>query len=270
MSKPPILVLAPPASGKTTALRYLKPELAKRTLYVNCDDKSLPWVGKTDIKLYDAGCPTLIPNILDSAGKSGKFDLIVIDTITLAMQEYARKFLNTTAPKYSTDASGNVISNPDYIALDRTGSKIDGMSGWGRYGTLVCDIIAAAKKTGVQVVIFGHLSSVADDSGNYKFRCPLQGAIGKQGIEGLFDVVMHAQQMKLKDLSKEGQDHQWLGTTESRKGTEARYVYQVDHTKNTAGTHDIRSPDGLWPEDVQFIDNNLQMVFDRFEEVYGE
>lgn len=129
MSKPPILVLAPPASGKTSALRYLKPELAKRTLYVNCDDKSLPWVGKTDIQLYDAGCPTRIPSILEGAGKSGKFDLIVIDTLTLAMQEYTRRFLNTTAPKYATDAQGTVISIPDYISLDRTGTKVDGMSG---------------------------------------------------------------------------------------------------------------------------------------------
>lgn len=272
-SKPPILLLSQPAGGKTSGLRNIKPELASRTLLINADNKALPWVGKSAFQHFSAKCPTLLPSIIRQAGASGKFDLIVVDTITVAMSEYTRRFINTTMPKYVKDKDGNVISDTNYVAVsEKNGGIVDSMSGWGRYATLVSDIVAEATAANAQVVVMGHLNARPDEGGDIVYKCPLQGQVGKQGLEGLFSIVMHAMTMPLDKLLGEdlNQHHDYLGTDESIEFTGERYVYQVAHTKDTIHTHALRTIDGLWPKGVRFIDNDLQMVFDRFKEVYGE
>ena len=77
-ASPPILLLSQPAGGKTSGLRNIRPDLGARTLLINCDNKPLPWIGDTNFTEYSAKCPTLIPSIIRQAGKSGKFDLIVL------------------------------------------------------------------------------------------------------------------------------------------------------------------------------------------------
>lgn len=276
-TKPPILLLSQPAGGKTSGLRHLRPELGKRTLIINADSKAMPWVDapgeKNEFTFFEAKCPTLLPSIIKQAVASSKFDLIVVDTITVAMTEYTRRFINTTMPKYVKDDQGAIISDTNYIAVsEKHGGKVDGMGGWGRYGALVSDIVAESTKgmeAGVQMVIMGHLNCKEDENNEFVYKCPLQGQVGKQGLEGLFSIVMHAMSKPLDKLQGElAQDHQWLGTEESIEFTGERFVYQVAHTQDTIHSHALRTIDGLWPKGVRFIDNNLQMVFDRFEEVY--
>jgi hypothetical protein len=265
---PPILLLSPPACGKTYSLKDISPELAKRTLHINCDDKPLPWVGKSTFTAYQAQCPTLIPDIIKQGDDSGQFDLIVVDTLTIAMGEYARKFINTATPKYAMNGA-DCVTNMNYVSVTKQGA-VDGMGAWGRYGTLVSDIVAAANASNAQVVIMGHLSCTEDEGGDLTWKCPLQGAVGRAGIEGLFSIVMHAKKMKLDKLVGEyEQDHKYLGTEESEDFTNSRYVFQVAHTKDTVHSHALRTIAGLWPKGVRFIDNDLQMVFDRFAEVWA-
>ena len=272
-NKPPILLLSQPAGGKTSGLRNIKPELAARTLLINADNKALPWIGNTSFQHFSAKCPTLLPSIIRQAGASGKFDLIVVDTITVAMNEYSRRFIQSTMPKYVKDENGNIVSDLNYICVsEKNGGVVDSMAGWGRYGTLVSDIVAEATAANAQVVVMGHLNARPDEGGDIVYKCPLQGQVGKQGLEGLFSIVMHAMTMPLDKLLGEelNQHHDYLGTEESIEFTGERYVYQVAHTKDTIHTHALRTIDGLWPKGVRFIDNDLQMVFDRFKEVYGE
>lgn len=270
-SRPPSLLLSPPSGGKTSGMRTIKPELAARTLHINCDNKALPWIDPAGPKFqhFTAKCPTLIPSIIKQAAATGKFDLIIVDTITIAMGEFTRRFINSTTPKVVTNDDGTVISDMNYVATTKTG-QVDSMGGWGRYGTLVLDIIAECTAADAQVVVMGHLDDKPDEAGNYTFKCPLQGAVGKSGLEGLFSIVMHAKPMKLSKLQGDyAQDHEYLGTEESIEFTGERYVYQVAHTKDTINTHALRTIDGLWPKGVRFVDNDLQMIFDRFETVYG-
>lgn len=268
--KPPILLLSQPGGGKTSGLRHLKPELAKRTLHINCDDKALPWVGDCRFNNFSAKCPTLIPGIITAADKSGKFDLIIVDTITVAMSEFARRFINSTLPKYVTNDNGEMLTDLNYVSIsEKKAGAIDGQGGWGRYASLISDIVAAGNKAKAQIVVMGHLMLKEDENDEFIYKCPLQGQVGKQGLEGLFSIVMHSSTQPLKKLQGEyAQDHQWLGTEESIEFTGERYVYQVAHTKDTIHTHALRTIDNLWPKGVRFIDNDLQMVFDRFEEVY--
>lgn len=270
-NRPPILLLSRPAGGKTSGLRNIKPDLAKRTLYVNCDAKALPWVGNAAFTMFHAQCPTQLPSIIRQARNSGNFDLIVLDTITIAMSEFTRRFINTTMPKWATDANGNIVSDSNYVAVsEKNGGKIDSMGGWGRYAALVSDIVAEANLSDAQVVIMGHLDIRQDEAGDFLFKCPLQGQVGKQGLEGLFSIVMHAGSVKLDHLANDyGQDHQWLSMEESIEFTGEQFTYQVAHTKETVSTHVLRTIDGLWPKGVRFINNDLQMVMDRFDEVYG-
>ena len=192
-SKPPILLLSQPAGGKTSGLRGVNDELAKRTLLINCDNKALPWVGGTRFSHYAAECPTQLPNIIRQAAASGKFDLIVVDTITVAMSEYTRRFINTTMPKYVYKDDGTLVSNMNYISVsEKNGGKVDSMGGWGRYAALVSDIVSEAAASEAQVVIMGHLNCKEDESGDFVYKCPLQGQVGKQGLEGLFSIVMHS------------------------------------------------------------------------------
>jgi len=270
-NKPPILLLSQPGGGKTSGLRNIRPDLAKRTLLINCDNKALPWIGQADFQIYHAKCPTVIPAVIKSAAKSGKFDLIVVDTITVAMSEFTRRFINTTMPKYVMDDQGAIISDKNYISIsERNAGVVDSMGGWGRYATLVSDIVAESAAADAQVVVMGHLNAKPDEAGDFIYKCPLQGQVGKQGLEGLFSIVMHAMTMSLKDLQgQHNQHHEFLGTEESIEFTGERYVYQVAHTKDTIHTHALRTITNLWPAGVRFIDNDLQMVFDRFATVYG-
>lgn len=269
--KPPILLLSQPAGGKTSGLKDIRPELAARTLHINADNKALPWIGNNSFQQYHAKCPTLIPSIIKQAGASGQFGLIVLDTITVAMSEYTRRYINTTMPKYVTNSENKIITDMNYVAIsEKNGGVVDSMGGWGRYATLVSDIVAAAAACDAQVVVMGHLNCRPDEAGDFVYKCPLQGQVGKQGLEGLFSIVMHAMSMPLKALQEDyEQNHQWLGTEESIEFTGERFVYQVAHTKDTIHSHALRTIEGLWPKGVRFVDNNLQMIFDRFDEVYG-
>jgi len=269
-TRPPILLLSQPGGGKSSSLRNINPELAKRTIHINADNKPLPWIGDTGFTNFHAQCPTLLPSIIRQAAASGSFDLIVLDTLTVAMSEFTRRFINTSKPKYVMNAAGEVISDTNYISVTKAG-EVDGMGGWGRYATLVSDIVAEATAANAQVVIMGHLNCKQDEAGDFIYKCPLQGQVGKQGLEGLFSIVMHSMSMSLKKLEGEyAQDHEFLGTEESMEFTGERFVFQVAHTKDTIHTHALRTIADLWPAGVRFIDNDLQKVFDRFTTVYGD
>lgn len=269
-NKPPILLLSPPNQGKSTGLKFINEELAKRTLYINCDKKALPWIGNKHFVQRTAACPTHIPALLKKANESGKFDLIVVDTITIGMSEYRRRYIDSTYPKYETNDAGEIITDTNYVSIsEKNGGTIDSMGGWGRYGALALDIADASKSSDAQVIIMGHLSSKQDEeSGDFIYKCPLAGAVGAQGYEGQFSLVMHAKSMTLRDLEGYDQDHEFLTMEESIEFSGSRYTYQVAHTKDTIGTHDIRTIDGLWPKGVRFIDNNLQTVIDQINNVY--
>ncbi len=269
--RPPILLLSPPAAGKTSSLRYLTPELAARTLLINCDAKALPWIGGgSKIQLYTAACPTHIPGIIKAASASGKYDLIVVDTITIAMGEYSRRFLSTDTPKYVLNAEDQIVSDMNYIALTDTG-VVNSQGGWGRYATLVTDIVAECTASPAQTVVMGHLGLRESEVGELTWKCPIQGQVGKTGLESLFSIVMHASSKTLTELQGDlAQDHQWLGKEETIEFTGERFVFQVAHTARTVSTHALRTIDGLWPRGVRFIDSNMQLVFDRIAEVHAD
>jgi len=269
-AKPPILLLSKPGMGKTFSLKNIKPELGNRTLLINCDSKPLSWVGNTAFKVYSAPCPTLIPAIIKKAGDSGDFDLIIVDTITVAMAEYTRRFINTEMPKYAFNKDDQIVSDRNYVSTSaKLGGIVDSMANWGKYAALVSEIVAEGSKCKAQFVMMGHLNSREDEGGEFIYKCPLQGQIGKQGLEGLFSIVMHATTLPLEKLTGEyNQEHKYLGTEESLEFTGERFVFQVAHTKDTIHSHALRTIQGLWPDGVRFIDNDLQMVFDRFDEVY--
>jgi len=271
--KPPILISGPPGAGKTSSLMSLKPELAKRTLLINLDDKDVPWIGKTHFKDIRPDCVTQLPTILKKAGESGLFDMAVLDTINTLADTYARNFINAKTPQRKV-VNGKMKTNERYVAstekVDVEGNPyevVDSRAGWGYYSALLEDTISAAKKSGMQVVAFGHLAYKGDEDGEeFKYRCNLQGRLGKVGIEKLFTVAWHSSLMPLGAL--EDQDHKFLDKVETIPATNSRHVFQVQLNADTADTHLIRSPAGMFPPNVTFINNDLDMVFDHIQELF--
>lgn len=271
IEKPPILLLSEPGGGKSSGLKFFRPEVQARTLYINADDKPLPWMGKTQFVNHSLACPTRLPKIIRDADASGQFDVIIIDTLNAVMGRYASNFINSVKPKYAVNDKGEIITDRNYVSIsEKKAGVIDSRGGYGYYAALVVDILAAAKAANAQLIIMGHLGNNADNAGVTKTKCSLLGSTGRDGIEAAFGIVMHAKSEELRKLQGEyAQANEWLGTTESKRLTKSRYVYQVEHTADTVDTHIIRSQEGLWPEDVTHVDNDLQAILDRIASLYA-
>lgn len=266
---PSILLEGLPSMGKTTSLKYLNanPEIAAGVLYISGDNKVLPWLGSnTHFKRYTLQCPTQLPAIIRQAGGSGDFHTIIVDTLTRVAETYQSCFIGSAVPKYAMNGEA-MITDPNYVAVTKQG-KVDGMSGWGRMASLIRDTLAAGDTSGCQMIYMSHMSNVQKEDGGYQWQAPIQGQIGKIGLESYFTICLVARSIPVEKLAAEP-DHPLLGKTESRPGTGQRYVFQVEKTSDTMD-YPVRIIDGMFPEGLHYIDNDMASLLNHLTELYGE
>ena len=274
MLRESICIFGSPNSGKSYSMKSLShdKDMAKKVLYINADAKGIPWFGGNNFSTFNLKCPTMLPKVISDASKaknpdgSLRFNMIVVDTITRVMESFVSRYISSKEPKYEYDDAGNNITDLNYVAVTKAGT-LDSMTGWGRSATLFKDIMDAGNRSECQMVYVSHMTLVPRPDGSFSYESPIQGSIGKIGLASWFSITMVARNVPLESLHSEPDSHM-LTKTESRKGTSHKYVFQVEKTPDTT-EYPVRSIDGMYPENMHFIDNDLGKLFTHLDKLYA-
>lgn len=234
-----VLVAGKSGTGKSSSLRNLRnPE---SIMYLNCDaGKRLPFPAKFAWNKTVTD-PLQVLEAFDRAEQMPECKVIIVDTFTFLMERYESLYVKTAS---------------------------DTRAAWGNYAefirTLMQDKVAKSTK---MVVFLAHtLDKYNESEMLMETSVPVKGAAKNQGIEAYFTTVLGTKKVKIGDLPEE-HSTKLLNITDKEKLLGFKYVFQTGITKETINER-IRSPMMMWQDDETFIDNDLQMVIDRFTEYY--
>lgn len=234
-----VLVMGRPNTGKSSSLRNLPQH---SMAYLNCDLKETPFRNKfaANIEVPDANDVLgYIQDIEAEPSITGG----VLDTITFLMQMYERQYVAPLA-----------------------GTK-QGQAAWGDYGNFYRSFIHAIKSGTKSYAILAHEhTEYNEEKLRNETSVPIKGAVGRVGAEADFTTILSCKQMPIKTLEKF--PNALLNITEEEREDGVKYVFQTRINKESAGEK-MRSAMGLWKREELFIDNDLQLVFDRLREFYS-
>ena len=234
-----VLILGKPNTGKSASLRNLP---QKTMAYLNADLKEIPFQSNfaSSVEIADAlEVLDYIDAIEEEAGITGG----VLDTITFLMQMYERQYVVPFA-----------------------GTKT-GQAAWGDYGNFYRNMIHKLKAGSKNYAILAHEASEYNElNSRMDSYVPIKGAVGKVGVEADFTTILSSKQMPIKTLEKYPNDLLKITDTEREDGV--KYVFQTRTTKDSTGEK-MRSAMGLWSREELYIDNDLQLVFERLNKFYA-
>lgn len=225
------------ATGKSASLANIKdPE---GVLYLNCESgKRLPFKSKFIEKTITD--PLQIPEAFDWAETKPNIHTIVIDTLTYLMDMYESLYV---LPSSNT------------------------MKAWGDFAQYFKNMMQQKVASSSKNVVFtAHVLDTYNEADmQMDTRVPVKGSLKNNGIESAFSCVIASKKIKLKDL--ENYTNGLLTITDDDRELGYKYVFQTRLTKDTVGER-LRGPMGLFSKQETFIDNNIQLVFDRLNEYY--
>jgi len=234
-----VLLCGKSSAGKSASLREIKnPE---GVIYLNTESgKKLPF--KSKFKQFTITDPHQVFQAFDEAENMPDVHTIVVDSLTYMMDMYESLFVLNSA---------------------------NTMKAWGDFAqffkTLMSQNVANSTKN---VVFIAHtLDSYNEAEMVMDTKVPVKGALKNNGIESYFSCIIAAKKVKLKDLKDYGSD--LLTVTPKEEALGFKYVFQTDLTKETVNER-LRGPMGLFETEETFIDNNIQLVFDRLHEYYAD
>jgi hypothetical protein len=121
-------------------------------------------------------------------------------------------------------------------------------------------------KSTKNVIFTAHVETVLNRDNNImEVKVPLQGKLGKKGIEPYFNNIVSTKIIELSELKD--YKNPLLTVTEKEKIQGIKRVFQTDVTADTLNEK-IRGPRDMWSIKETFIDNDVQHVFDRFDKYY--
>ena len=234
-----VLLCGKSATGKSASLMGLKnPE---GVMYLNCEaGKRLPF--KTSFKQYVITDPLQVPEAFDHAENSADIHTIVVDSLTYLLDMYESIYvLNST----------------------------NTMKAWGDFAqffkSLMQQKVASSTK---KVVFIAHTSdSLNENEMAVETKVPVKGSLKNQGIESYFSLVIASKKVPLKALKDYGSDLLTISPEEEALGF--KYVYQTKITKDTVNER-LRGPLGLFDNKETYINNDMQLVFDRLHAYYAD
>lgn len=232
-----VLVAGESAGGKSASLRNIsEPE---KVLYLNTEaGKKLPFRSKfKEVTIID---PYQIPQAIQQVQGNDKYHTIIIDSATFMM---------------------------DMFETQHVLGSSNTMQGWSNYQQyfkkLLQQDVAASDK---RIVFTAHNKDELDESTmTMKTSIPVKGALKGNGMESYFSCVVYARKIATKDLKDYEND--LLVITDEEEALGYKYVYQTKIDKKTVNTR-IRSPLGMWDSKETFIDNDINLVFNRLKEYY--
>lgn len=233
-----VLLCGKSATGKSASLMGL--ENPEGVMYLNCESgKRLPF--KAKFKQYVITDPLQVIEAFDHAETRPDIHTIVVDSLTYLLDLYESLY---------------VLNSPNT------------MKAWGEFSQyfkiLMQQKVAGSSK---RVVFTAHTSDMLNESEMaIETKVPVKGSLKNNGIESYFSVVITSKKVPLKTLKDYSSD--LLTITPEEEALGFKYVYQTKITKDSVGER-IRGPLGLFSTKETFIDNNLQLVFDRLQEYYA-
>lgn len=233
-----VLIAGQSTTGKSMSFRNLKnPE---GVVYANCENnKSLPYPNKfKNIAITDA---MDIFEVLAKVEANDKYHTIIIDSLTFLMDMFETQYVITAT---------NV------------------QKAWGEYAQyfkrIMQDFVAKSSK---RIVFTAHTMDVLSETEQvYKTYVKLKGSLMNQGIESFFTTVIATKRLPLTKL--EAYKNDLLTVTDREKRLGYKHVFQTELTKETVNER-IRSPLNMWADDETYIDNDMQLVFDRLDKFYN-
>jgi len=233
-----LLIVGKSASGKSASLRALSnPE---RTMYLNTEaGKKLPFPAKFKWN-KNVTDPLQVFEAFDVAETLPDCDTIIIDSLTFLLDLYESKYVK---------------------------GAVDGRAAWGNFAeyfkTLMQDKVAKSTKT---VIFTAHTMDKYNESEMLmETSVPVKGSLKNNGIEAYFTTVVATKKVKIADLKHTSP---LLTITEKEERLGLKYVFQTDITKETINER-IRAPMDMWQENEIYIDNNVQLIIDRFRQYYN-
>lgn len=121
-------------------------------------------------------------------------------------------------------------------------------------------------KSTKKVVFIAHVVDQINEDAVLETAVPVKGSLKNNGIESYFSCVMAAKKVPIKELKDS--DNDMLHITPEEEGLKFKYVFQTRLTAKTVNER-LRSPMGMWDQKETFIDNDLQLVFDKLADYYG-
>lgn len=231
-----VCVAGKTGQGKSASLRNMADE--KRVLYINCESgKELPFPHK--FKQVVLTEPTEIFDIIADAEESGKFDTVVVDSLTFLMEMYESRHVYKSK---------------------------DGFGAWADFQQYAKELFTDVVPNSAMSFIFtAHAETKFNEELGYEETfIPVKGSLGKNGLEAYFSVIVLATVMPVPKLRKSKSE--LLVITEDEEIDGIKHVFQTRRTKETIGARVIRGPIGLWTRDDTFIDNDAQMLIDVVNE----
>lgn len=236
-----ILICGETGTGKSASLRNIaNPE---RWWYANCEaGKALPFRAKFKSSIITQ--PTQVRSALQALVKAPDADGIIIDTLTYLMDMFE---------------SRHVVN------------AIDGRDAWSDYQqffkNMMSDDVANLAKANKYVLFLAHTMEGKDSFGNITRTVPIKGALKNSGVESYFNHVIATKKMRLLDLEKFANPLLTITPRDEQLGY--KHVFQTQPTKETTGER-IRGAMDMWTFEETFIDNDIQIVIDRFNQFYGQ
>lgn len=230
-----VLVMGKPNTGKSSSLRNLPME---SMVYLNTDLKEIPFKSSfaAEAEISDAED---ILEFIDEIENNDEITGAVLDTITFLMQMYERQYVATAT---------------------------DTQKAWGNYGNFYREFIHKIKSGTKDYVILAHEDTIYNESTlSNETRVPVKGAVGKVGVEADFTTILGTKQMPVSKLNKH--PNALLKITEEEDEDGVKYVFTTRVTKDHPGEK-MRAPIGFWDRSELYIDNDVNIVFERLKTYY--
>jgi len=233
-----VLIVGRPNTGKSASIRDMK----RSTAYINADGKELPFLydeEAVNVQHLDDPIEALeMLSYLSTDDAKDDYEFVVLDTVTDLMRRYERMHVKGSA---------------------------NGLQAWAEYGDFYQDIMDNLKKSPLPSAVFAHVNPLNSKEGVNEARVPIKGANGERGIESDFSIILVAKRMKVALLKKWVAGTDLLNITPAEEAQGVKYVLQTMYTKDAAG-ETIRSLVDMWDISETYIDNDLNIVFDRLVE----
>lgn len=226
------------AAGKSASLANIKDPAG--VLYLNCESgKRLPF--KSQFKEMTITDPLQINEAFDWAETKPHIHTIIIDSLTYLMDMYESLYVLTLTNK---------------------------MEGWSDFAQFLKNLMQQKVASSTKRVVFtAHvLETYNEGEMQMDVKVPVKGSLKNNGIESWFSCVIAAKKIRIKDLDT--YSNPLLTYTDEEKLLGIKYVYQTRLTKETVGER-LRGPVGLFNQQETFINNDIQLVFDRLTEYYA-
>lgn len=231
-----------PSTGKSTALMNIQNQ--ERIAYLNADLKELPF--KSNYQELNIVDPKTVLQAIPEIENSENIDSAVLDTLTILMNQFERQ----------------------HVATHRNAKGVlDTMAGWAEYSKFYSELIQAIKSGSKSYAIMAHESDMLNEKEMVlETKVPVKGAVGKIGVEADFTTIIATKKLPINAL--EGWENDLLTITDNDREDGFKYVFQTRIDASSIGEK-IRSPIGLWDRKEKYINNDLNLVFDRLREYYA-